>query len=342
MKPPIIRKPKIIMLFIPALCILLGLCIALSSAAVHDNAVYASSENKKYIKWVDFGVSCAAMKQAMKYDIDSRSQKVKISWIDLLSIAALQNGGKFADKRCDCIDKTAKRLQNGEKIEDIVGQSKYFDYYKEAYTAVLGGMLGNYKREVYDESSPSGKKTVTGYGLKAYSPIAAGWGFSHSDDFGNSRNYGFRRTHKGNDLMGTVGTPVIAVEDGIVECMGWNQYGGWRIGIRSLDFKRYYYYAHLRKGHPYVNTLKEGMEVKAGDVIGYLGMTGYSSNEDYNGMNVPHLHFGIQLIFDESQKDGNGEIWIDAYQIVNFLQQNKSAAYKDEQTGDFVRKYKSY
>ena len=138
------------MLFIPALCILLGLCIAVSGAAVHDNAVYASSENKKYIKWVDFGVSCAAMKQAMKYDIDSRSQKVKISWIDLLSIAALQNGGKFADKRCDCIDKTAKRLQNGEKIEDIVGQSKYFDYYKDAYTAVLGGMLGNYKRDVYD------------------------------------------------------------------------------------------------------------------------------------------------------------------------------------------------
>lgn len=336
-----IRKPKLMLLFVPGVCILLGLCVAISDAAVQDNAVYAA-DNKKYIKWVDFGISCAAMKQAMKYDVDSQSQKVKIDWIDLLAAASLQNGGKFADKRCDCIDKIAKRLQDGEKIEDIAGNSKYFDYYREAYTAVLGGMLGEYKREEYDESAADGKKTVSGYGLKAYSPIAAGWGFSHSDDFGNSRNYGFRRTHKGNDLMGTVGTPIIAVEDGIVECMGWNQYGGWRIGIRSLDFKRYYYYAHLRKGHPYVNTLKEGMEVKAGDVIGYLGMTGYSSNEDYNGMNVPHLHFGIQLIFDESQKDGNGEIWIDAYQIVNFLQQNKSAAYKDERSGDFVRKYKSY
>ena len=33
------------------------------------------------------------------------------------------------------------------------------------------------------------------------------------------------------DLMAAVGTPVIAVESGVVEAMGWNQYGGWRIGI---------------------------------------------------------------------------------------------------------------
>ena len=48
-------------------------------------------------------------------------------------------------------------------------------------------------------------------------------------------------------MMGQTGTPVMAVESGYVETMGWNQYGGWRIGIRSFDKKRYYYYAHLRK-----------------------------------------------------------------------------------------------
>ena len=52
--------------------------------------------------------------------------------------------------------------------------------------------------------------------------------------------------------MGSIGTPIIAVESGIIEQLGWNQYGGWRIGIRSFDGKRYYYYAHLRKDHPYV------------------------------------------------------------------------------------------
>ena len=72
--------------------------------------------------------------------------------------------------------------------------------------------------------------------------------------------------------MGSVGTPVIAIESGVVEVLGWNMYGGWRIGIRSFDKKRYYYYAHLRKDHPYHSDLAEGDIVTAGDVIGYLGM----------------------------------------------------------------------
>ena len=62
-------------------------------------------------------------------------------------------------------------------------------------------------------------------------------------------------------MMGQVGTPVIAVESGYVEAMGWNQYGGWRLGIRSFDHKRYYYYAHLRKNYPYQSGLKEGLSL---------------------------------------------------------------------------------
>ena len=52
-------------------------------------------------------------------------------------------------------------------------------------------------------------------------------------------------------------------------------------------------------------------------------MTGYSTKENVNNINVPHLHFGMQLIFDECQKDGNNQIWIDVYQIVEFLRKNK-------------------
>ena len=52
-------------------------------------------------------------------------------------------------------------------------------------------------------------------------------------------------------MMGQIGTPVICIETGYVEALGWNQYGGWRVGIRSLDKKRYYYYAHLRQDYPY-------------------------------------------------------------------------------------------
>ena len=73
-----------------------------------------------------------------------------------------------------------------------------------------------------------------------------------------------------------IGTPITAIESGYVEALGWNQYGGWRIGIRSFDKKRYYYYAHLRQNFPYALNLEEGSIVTAGDVIGYMGHTGYS------------------------------------------------------------------
>ena len=139
--------------------------------------------------------------------------------------------------------------------------------------------------------------------------------------------------------MGSVGTPIIAVESGVVEALGWNQYGGWRVGIRSLDGKRYYYYAHLRRDHPFHYTIGEGDRVNAGDVIGYLGMTGYSSKENVNNINTPHLHFGLQLIFDESQKDGDNQIWIDVYEIIELLQKNKSAVQYNEETKDYDRVY---
>lgn len=109
-------------------------------------------------------------------------------------------------------------------------------------------------------------------------------------------------------------------------------------GIRSFDSKRYYYYAHLRKDHPYSKDLSEGQIVNAGDVIGYIGMTGYSSKENVNNINIPHLHFGVQLIFNEVQKDGTNQIWIDVYQIVEFLRKNTSKVYLAyPESNDFER-----
>ena len=50
-----------------------------------------------------------------------------------------------------------------------------------------------------------------------------------------------------------------------------------------------------------------------------MGMTGYSIKEDVNNINVPHLHFGVQLIFDPAEKDGNTQIWLDLYEYTRFL-----------------------
>ena len=125
--------------------------------------------------------------------------------------------------------------------------------------------------------------------------------------------------------MGGLGTPVVAVEGGIIEAMGWNRYGGWRVGIRSFDSKRYYYYAHLQKDHPFADGLQEGDIVQAGDLIGFMGRTGYSDKENTNNIETVHLHFGIQLIFEESQKECLSEIWIDPYDIVRLLHSHRSS-----------------
>jgi len=155
----------------------------------------------------------------------------------------------------------------------------------------------------------------------------------------HGRDYGYKRTHLGHDMMGNLGTPIIAVESGIVEALGWNRYGGWRVGIRSFDTKRYYYYAHLKKDNPYVKNLVEGQIIKAGDVIGYLGRTGYSIEENVNNIEINHLHFGMQLIFDEVQKDGINQIWINVYPITQLLSKNRTKVKKDVDTKDYKRCY---
>lgn len=310
-------------------------------------------EEKTFIKWVDFDVTKEAMQKAFRYDVDTCQNEIHLNWIELLAYLGARYGGDFSKYRETDMAAIADRILAGEKMEEITADMKYYTYYLEAYTAVLGGMVGTYRIEIPESNAPAfvredelaerdverGTIWVTKYGLKAFSPIAKNYPYNDYDDFGVSRNYGFKRQHLGHDMMGQVGTPVIAVESGRVEAIGWNQYGGWRLGIRSLDGKRYYYYAHLRKNYPYHKSLQEGSLVQAGDVIGYLGRTGYSRTENTNNIDEPHLHFGIQLIFDESQKDGNNEIWIDCYEITKFLTMSRSETVKDQETKEYYRVY---
>ena len=289
-----------------------------------------------YIKWVEFNVTCVAMKQAFGYDVETYGKEIHLDWLDLLAYAGARYGGDFARYQAADMQKAAERLLNGEtSMEALTEELSYYEYYREAYEAVLGGLVGEYEIE---ESGESGEKTwVKKYGLKGFSPIAKSFPYSDYDDFGVARSYGYRRNHLGHDMMGQVGTPIVAVESGVVSVMGWIQYGGWRIGIDSFDGKRYYYYAHLRQNFPYCKTLKEGDIVQAGDVIGYMGRTGYSVKENVNNIDTSHLHFGLQLIFDESQREGIHEIWVSGYELVRFLYQNQSEVVRDDATKEWSR-----
>lgn len=286
------------------------------------------------IKWVDFNVPAELLKKACLLDVQSYESETHLDWITLLAYAAVRGGGEFGKKSEGYIEEMAAKLEAGEETKESLAEKyQYFSYYYEAYTAVLGGMVGEYEME--NENGEMEKK----YGLKAFSPIAKGFEYQDYDDFGVSRSFGYKRQHLGHDMMGLIGTPIIACESGYVEALGWNRYGGWRIGIRSFDKKRYYYYAHLRQNRPYAEGLKEGDYVSAGDVIGYMGHTGYSDTENVNNIDAVHLHVGLELIFDEERRENGNEIWIDFYQIARFLSANRSEAVRDETTKEWRRKY---
>ena len=93
-------------------------------------------------------------------------------------------------------------MSEGETtMEELTKDMEYYDYYLEAYTAVLGGMVGEFSLREENQWNRY-------YGLKAFSPIAKGFDYSHYDDFGASRSYGYSRPHLGHDMMGQIGTPI--------------------------------------------------------------------------------------------------------------------------------------
>lgn len=298
---------------------------------------------KDYIKWVDFTVPCEAMELAYERDVKAHEAGTGLDWVSLIAYTASKWGGEFDKKAMREMEKMAdealEKADESHTATDVIDNAgadlKYYPYYKEAYGAILSGMVGPYQAQLEDENGTVSWHNV--YGLKAYSPIARGFDYSDFDDFGTSRSYGYSRPHLGHDMMGQVGTPIIAIESGYVEVLGWNQYGGWRIGIRSFDKKRYYYYAHLRQNYPYQEDLEEGSVVTAGQTIGYMGHTGYSTQENVNNIKTTHLHWGLELVFDESQKESDNEIWIDCYQLSRFLRKHRSSVQKVEGTKEWKR-----
>ena len=315
------------------LCLLFGGCISvtpnyiptqgiviLSGSEESSEADYSSllqaepSPEPPYIKWVDFNVPYTVLEKAYQYEVSTYGKDIHLSMPELLAYVSVKNGNKFSSKRdVATLNKIASRLKAGEKLEEIMEGNKYYAYHLEVYSTIFENFLGEYTKD-----------GVTKYGLIAAHPIAKGHWYNHFDDFGNARNFGYKRRHLGHDLFGGIGAPIMAIEGGIITEIGWNRYGGWRVGVRSFDNKRYYYYAHLRKDSPFAQGLEKGSAVEAGQHIGYLGVSGYSNKENRNMKSAkPHLHLGLQLIFHPSQEKGSKEIWVDMYSITRLLEKNR-------------------
>ena len=119
-------------------------------------------------------------------------------------------------------------------------------------------------------------------------PLPVRADYSYRDTWGAARGWGGYRIHEGTDIFADYGVPVRSTCYGVVETKGWNRFGGWRIGIRDID-NVYHYFAHLSG---YDKNLKPGDIVKPGQVIGWVGSSGYGK-PGTSGKFPPHLHFGL-------------------------------------------------
>ncbi|WP_250277823.1 M23 family metallopeptidase [[Clostridium] colinum] len=95
----------------------------------------------------------------------------------------------------------------------------------------------------------------------------------------------------------------------------WNEKGGYRVGIKAKS-GNYYYYAHLDS---YEEGIEKGQKILAGNVIGYMGNTGYSKIEGTKGNFEVHLHLGIEAETTLT-KD---EFWINPYPFLSLIENNQ-------------------
>jgi peptidoglycan LD-endopeptidase LytH len=109
--------------------------------------------------------------------------------------------------------------------------------------------------------------------------------YSFIDSWGYPRMVGteYEHGHQGVDIMADFGTPLYAVERGIITKVGVDVLGGTKLWVKGQS-GTHYYYAHLAS---YAEGMVEGALVNAGDVVGYVGDTGNARG------GAPHLHFQV-------------------------------------------------
>ncbi len=205
--------------------------------------------------------------------------------------------------------------------------------------AGMGRAMGEEEQELYDifmkcysevKVAPIPEKTVTTYweengrdGELRKRTRTRHWSYTHYDDFGADRYYEGERRHYGNDLIARKGTPIVSMTDGEVTNMGWNELGGWRIGITDAN-GTYWYYAHM---DGYAADIKQGDYIEVGTLVGYVGNTGYGP-PGTSGQFVDHLHLQIGIELEESPEE---YLWINPYPITVWMEPNRIVLEEEEE-----------
>jgi murein DD-endopeptidase MepM/ murein hydrolase activator NlpD len=130
--------------------------------------------------------------------------------------------------------------------------------------------------DFYDQNGRSARKFLV------RTPVPAG---RFTSGFGNRFHpiLGYTRPHTGVDWAAPMGTPIFAAGHGTIVSAGWDSGYGRRIEIQHANgyITTYNHLSGFARG------VKEGIKVRQGQVIGYLGQTGLATG--------PHLHYEIMV-----------------------------------------------
>ena len=156
--------------------------------------------------------------------------------------------------------------------------------------ACLGGFCSAaLAASAVETTAPPAAATQLHTGLPLLVPVAGIKPSQLADSFEDNRS-GVR--HEAIDIMAPRGTPVLAVDDGKIAKLFTSKPGGLTIYHFDRGENLAYYYAHLDR---YADGLREGMALKRGDVVGYVGSTGNASPD------APHLHFAVFRLGQEQR-----------------------------------------
>jgi len=263
---------------------------------------YISPDILKYDEFKDISITDSLIRQINKtsVNIDALPEEV-------LSLGLILNNFSYKNLNETISEKlTSKDSFNAlsEKIDTDNKNNKNYTTIKQELTSISKAILEDF----------------------IYFPIALKLNgntnsYYFSDSWQANRSYGGERVHEGCDIMTKENVrnyyPVVSMCDGVVENKGWLELGGYRLGIRSTN-GLYIYYAHLAS---YDDRIDIGATVKAGQLLGYAGDTGYSKVEGTTGNFKVHLHVGIY--FHYSADDGQlYEVPVNPYTILKRLEGN--------------------
>ena len=153
------------------LFVLVLLCLCLFMKRTDRQAgIFQTSGD--FIKWVDFNVTCEALEQAFRYDVDTCQAEVHLNWVDLLAYLGTRYGGDFSRYKKSDMEKVAEQLINGDStMEELTKDGAY--HITDEMKMQLADFYGNYATE--EETAETIRKIYKdcGYVIDTHTSVAA-------------------------------------------------------------------------------------------------------------------------------------------------------------------------